>query len=419
MDNFFGRYFQKREEVKEQPDAGRARGGSFADHSVRVYGADAALSVAAFHRAIELRARTMSQLRWEFQVLNKDGGNFTLASRGPQARRLNYLLQQRPNPMMSASQMQAQAEVQIVMSGNAYIYIERDGAEVAALWLCTSGSLNPLNNTYCLTYNSEAGPVTMAMVSAADVLHIRNTFSFDGGLTGCPTLQYAANALSIAATNDKQTLENAAKGGKMKLLMQEEKGGSMGLGRASRKEMEKARAKMQDEIYDNDVVLLTNVANITPISQNAQQQELLESRKFSVSEIARLTGVPKAMLMDDSGSSYKSPEAATQEFLLRTISPKIREWEDEVNAKLIGPSGYGLSRFHLCELPLMRLDPTGQANLGKTLLETGVMSVNELRRQYDLATVDGGDIHYISTNLAELGSTKLSGEDKEEEGGKE
>jgi hypothetical protein len=58
---------------------------------------------------------------------------------------------------------------------------------------------------------------------------------------------------------------------------------------------------------------------------------------------------------------------------------------------------------------LRRLDPQGQANIDKINLETGVKSVNELRSQYDLPTVAGGDIHYISTNLAEVGSDKLRG----------
>jgi hypothetical protein len=35
--------------------------------------------------------------------------------------------------------------------------------------------------------------------------------------------------------------------------------------------------------------------------------------------------------------------------------------------------------------------------------------VNEIRQQYDRPAVEGGDIIYVSTNLAELGSPKLSG----------
>jgi hypothetical protein len=42
-------------------------------------------------------------------------------------------------------------------------------------------------------------------------------------------------------------------------------------------------------------------------------------------------------------------------------------------------------------------------------LETGAMTVNEIRKQYDMPAVAEGDRVYISTNLSELGSDKLSG----------
>jgi hypothetical protein len=112
-------------------------------------------------------------------------------------------------------------------------------------------------------------------------------------------------------------------------------------------------------------------------------------------------------MMEDAGSSYKMPEHATQEFLLRTIQPIIRNWEDELNSKLLRPEDFGTRRIHVCELPLRRLDAKGQAELDKLHMETG-WSPNEIRAQYDLPNIEFGDKHYISTNLAEVGSAKLS-----------
>ena len=56
---------------------------------------------------------------------------------------------------------------------------------------------------------------------------------------------------------------------------------------------------------------------------------------------------------------------------------------------------------------MRRLDAKGQAEINKILLECGVMSPNELRNSYDLPSIDKGDTHYVSTNLAEVGSEKL------------
>ena len=118
-------------------------------------------------------------------------------------------------------------------------------------------------------------------------------------------------------------------------------------------------------------------------------------------------GVPKPWLMDDSNSSYTTPEAALQSFMTYTIQPAIGLWEDELNAKLLNEWDFGKRRIHLCERNLRRLDPTAQANLDKLHLETGVCSVNELRAAHDMPTIEGGDAHYVSTNLAEVGSEKL------------
>ena len=107
-------------------------------------------------------------------------------------------------------------------------------------------------------------------------------------------------------------------------------------------------------------------------------------------------------MMEDAGSSYKMPEHATQEFMLRTIQPRIREWEDEFNAKLLTADDFGKRRIHVCELPLRRLDAKGQAEIDKLHLETGVNTVNELRNQYDLPSIADGDEPLASANLMTL-----------------
>ena len=78
-----------------------------------------------------------------------------------------------------------------------------------------------------------------------------------------------------------------------------------------------------------------------------------------------------------------------------------------MNSKLVGMQDFGKRRIHICEKALRRLDPASQARLDKTHLETGAYTPNEIRAQYDLPSVPGGDTNYLSANLAELGSEKL------------
>ena len=57
----------------------------------------------------------------------------------------------------------------------------------------------------------------------------------------------------------------------------------------------------------------------------------------------------------------------------------------------------------------MAVDPERQARVDAGHSQNGTMYVNEVRKGHDKPTVPNGDLVYMSTNLAELGSPKLSG----------
>jgi hypothetical protein len=111
--------------------------------------------------------------------------------------------------------------------------------------------------------------------------------------------------------------------------------------------------------------------------------------------------------MLDTNSHYTSYGDATMEYLTRTIIPDAKDMEKELFRKLIGFDGYGVRDIHVCEKPLMTMDPTAKAKYYESMLRTGIMTVNEMRAEEDMPSVDNGNIVYVLTNLAELGSAKL------------
>ena len=421
MDNFFIKMFQKRE-VASGPtgtitttDPNNAsnqppKSANWEKQVVNPYGRQS-LMVPAWYRGVSLIMQTMGQMVTQYQRLNREGGNF-VEDRWGANRQLNYLLQVRPNPLMTASQMQEQIEYRKIYFGNAYVYIERDEYDdPKALWLCTGGGYNPIMNTYNLVYNSTNGPRIKVTARAKDVLHFKNVFLTDDYYMGLPTLDFAFKSLQIAATADEQALQDVAKGGRHKILLQEtttqNNGGTRG--RQNPNELRKTAARFGEDWAAGDVVVLDNVMNPTLVSQTSQQLQLLEQRGFQVSDLARILGVPRIMMMEDAGSSYKMPEHATQEFMLRTIQPRIREWEDEMNAKLLTADDFGKRRIHVCELALKRLDAKGQAEVDKLQLETGAATINEIRAKYDKPAVEDGDEPMASANLMTLQALKAKG----------
>ena len=227
---------------------------------------------------------------------------------------------------------------------------------------------------------------------------------------GVPLLTFAARTLNLAATQEQMALDTFSKGGRHKIILQEEKQQNMGLGQVATKEMENLRKRIEEDLPANDVLYVPNVASIENISQTFGELELSTMRKLSVADISRLTAVPRALLGDDSNSSYKTPEAAMLDFYSNGIAPQIAEDEDEFNRKLLGMTGWGNHRFHLCEDSLFRLDRQSQGTWNKNRMETGVVSINELRAEQELPPIPNGNDHYVSTNLAVAGSAKLTGE---------
>ena len=137
MDNFFANMFRKREApiggvpASTMPDdtsTGKGQdvgSGSYQEKIVAVRSQEVACSVSAVYRATQLRADVMGVMPVQYQKKDFDGGNFTTDMRGI-GRRLNYLMQEEPNPIMTATDLWRLVEINRLMTGNAFVYIERD-----------------------------------------------------------------------------------------------------------------------------------------------------------------------------------------------------------------------------------------------------------------------------------------------------
>ena len=157
------------------------------------------------------------------------------------------------------------------------------------LWLATGGGYNPIANTYALTYNRTNGPAIKIEVPAEGRAALsKNVFMTDDMYMGLPMIAVAMKTLEIAATADDQALQDVAKGGKHKVLIQEQQSTPTAgtRGRANRQELKNMTQQFSEQWMANDVMMLDNVADAKIISQTSQQLQLLQ-RGFEVSEIAQ------------------------------------------------------------------------------------------------------------------------------------
>ena len=80
----------------------KVTGGSFEERIIYVNQPRTALSVSPVYRALQLKMDTMGTMPVQYRKKDFEKGNFVVDMRG-YGKRLNYLLQQEPNPIMSAS----------------------------------------------------------------------------------------------------------------------------------------------------------------------------------------------------------------------------------------------------------------------------------------------------------------------------
>lgn len=420
MDRFFANFFRRREAPSgvpssTAPKAGAVQGGDYTERILYARSPHDACTVGTVYRALTLRADTMGVMPVQYQKRDAGGGNYTNDLRGL-GKRLNYLLSEEPNPIMSAVDMWRLVEINRLLYGNSFIYIERDEfGNPLHLWLVRTGGYNIVTGRYdSIVYLSDRGYVTLTSVPREDVLHFANTFRHKDGVWGIPTLLYAIETLSLSRTLRAQAMETAAKGGRVKLIIGEEKPaqgtGTLAFGLMNKGEMDTYAEELQRKMYSgHDVLAIRGLDKVQNISMTSAEMQMFEQMGATNDDVARFFGVPRPLLMLDTNSHYNDYQNATMEFHTRTILPQKTGNEKEIARKLVGYKDYGIRRIHICEEPLLAMDPERRAKVDLLNLQTGAKTVNEIRAGHDMPAVQNGDVVYVSTNLAELGSAKLTG----------
>lgn len=140
------------------------------------------------------------------------------------------------------------------------------------------------------------------------------------------------------------------------------------------------------------------------------EAQFIQSRKFQVTEIARIFGVQPHLIADLERSTNNNIEHQSIEFVKYTVLPRIRRWENELNRKLFREDEKGKYFIEFNLDGLLRGDSASRAQYYSTLLQNGVMNINEVRNLENLNIIDGGDKHFVQMNLTPIDKLGTDGE---------
>ena len=134
--------------------------------------------------------------------------------------------------------------------------------------------------------------------------------------------------------------------------------------------------------------------------------QFLESRRFSIEEIARWFRVPPHMIGDLSKSSFSNIEQQSIDFVIHTLRPWLVRWEHELNRKLLSVDERQKYFISFNIEGLLRGDAQARAQLYQVLFNTASITPNEIRGKENMNPIEGGDKTYVQLNMTDTNAKR-------------
>lgn len=363
-----------------------------------------AMQMTAVYSCVRILAEGVAGLPLHLYRYTENGGKEKALSHP-----LYYLLHDEPNPEMSSFVFRETLMTHLLLWGNAYAQIIRNGkGEIIALYPLMPNRMtvdrDSNDNLYYLytKYSDEAptmkGNGTVVKLRPSDVLHIPG-LGFDG-LVGYSPIAMAKNAVGLAMATEeygaKFFANGAAPGGVLE---------HPGTIKDPQKVKDSWNMAYQGSSNSHRVAVLEEGMKYTPIGISPEQAQFLETRKFQINEIARIFRVPPHMVGDLEKSSFSNIEQQSLEFVKYTLNPWVTRWEQGISRALLRADEKKLyfAKFNLDGL--LRGDYVSRMNGYAIARQNGWMSANDIRELENLDRIPadlGGDLYLINGNMTKL-----------------
>jgi HK97 family phage portal protein len=365
-------------------------------------GHNKAMLLSAVYRCVEVISDSVAQLPLEPYHIDENGYRHKYTSHPTY-----YLLNKEPERRMSRFTFMKTLITSVLLNGNGYVYIERDGhGDAKALHLIAPGEVNIRESPEDIKYEVNG---FNRLLDDSEVIHILN-YSGDG-VHGISTLSHARNTLELSMDSESHA-RGFFKGGANLAGIIRSEGTLNEKQRTSIKEAWQKAFSPQTGTPNGIAVLEGNMTFI-PVTVNPVDAQLLETRKFNVIDVCRFFGVSPVKAFDLSHSSYSTVEATQLAFLTDTLSPMLEKIELEFERKLYKPSERKHIEVRFDTSVLLRADISSRAAYYNSLFQIGAISPNEIRRNLDMEPIEDGDSTFCQVNVQTLSQAVRKPPEKE------
>ena len=354
------------------------------------YNTNRAMLLSTVYRCVEVISDSVAQLPINLYNVGSDGYKVENTNHP-----VSYLMHNEPNKKMTRFTLIKLMVSSMLLKGAAFAYIERDNrGNVKSINFVPSETVTITESPTDIIYNV----VGIGRVDSENMLHILN-FSYDG-VHGISTLKHANKTLQIAWDEEDAAGGFFRSGGNLSGLITSE----APLTAKQKQDIKNSFLGSQNGSNGNPngIALLDANLKYQSIQVNPADAELLESRKYTTTDICRFFGLSPMKAFDYSHSSYSSVEAAQLAFLTDTLAPMLAKFEAEFKRKLLKRSEKSNPIITFDTSVLLRTDKTSLTQWYRELFNLGVLSPNEIRKELDLSPVEGGDKHFMQVNISTI-----------------
>ena len=152
------------------------------------------------------------------------------------------------------------------------------------------------------------------------------------------------------------------------------------------------------------------------VGLSAEDAQFLQSREFSVVEIARWFNITPHKLQDLSRATFSNVEELAIAYVRNTLRPWAVRWEQAMNLKLLTQRERRAGLYVGFNLEgLLRGDIEARTAAYRSQFEMGALTPNEIRALEDRNPVEGGDEPFVRLDMVKLTQAGVPQEVQEKE----
>jgi HK97 family phage portal protein len=357
---------------------------------------DSALSATAVWAGVRIISETVAMLPLKLYE-RLDERSKRPARNNP----LFKLLHDEPNPEQTSFEFREMQQGFLLLWGNCYAQKITNGrGEVIELWPLVPWRVTPQrtpSNTLVYRVKLPGDGGGEAVLPADDVMHLRGFSS--NGLLGDNVVQRFRESIGLGLAAERSGARFYGNGYQLAGFLKHP--GKLGPdGRKNLRESWKENHGGVDRHHR--LGILEEGIEFIATSTDPQKAQALETRKFQVTEVARILNLPPHLLKDLERATFTNIEHQGQEYVTYSIQPWLTRWEQRMNRSLLLPN-QRKNLFTKFEVgALLRGDSAARSAFYKSMFETGVYSINDIREKEDDEPVEGGDQRFVPMNMVPL-----------------